>query len=182
MQSPHDVLESQVERASVPVYLSTKSDIVDYAKDNFGANWATRLAELTSGSTDHKSRAYKSARRNFEGGRENTQPRSSKDKAKWVGIGKQLPPIGKKPPKNGYKVTFNGKVKVSSGRRNNRGQLRRDGGWAKANFSVTISGNDAYDMMQSPSFEPVFSEYFTNFDSNPVTEFQMDALHVEGLN
>lgn len=180
-----NMLNAAVDAAMEPVFLSTKADIIDYLKDTYGSKWTGHAAALLSGTTDTKSKAYKHAQRNFQAERLASTPRTAKQKAKWVDFGKKLPPIGKRLPKKGFKVSVNGSLKVSEGRKRTKkgkkgGKMRGDG-WAKASFQVKITGTNAVDFANNPNYGQVFAEYFTNFPSNPVTDFTISSLNVEGL-
>lgn len=163
-----DLAEQIQAQAYEPVYMTTKGQIWDYLLDKHNGDRkaaASEAASVLSGESSGK--AYRYARRNFEGGRENSNPKG-KGAAKWEEMGKKFPPIDRKPPKGGVKVHVQGHVKVSGGRKDKKGKMRGNG-WAKANFTVTLSGTDAY----NPTFDAIFSDYFTNFEENPVTDFDV---------
>lgn len=172
-------LSERVQGVYEPVYMTSRSAVLDYYQDTYGTSWKSHAAAAISGTTDKKSRAYKSASRQFQMNTKTGQERykgekvTSATRAKYEAIGKTLPPIGKRPPKK-IKVTFVGRVKVSEGRKKKNGQQRGDG-WANAKFSVTLQGSDVL----APTFDAVFSDYFVR-DSNPVTDFDVTAIHIEG--
>ncbi len=141
-----DSLTEQIHEASIPNYLQTKGEIVEYYKDTYGANWASQAARDLSGESSGK--AYKNARRNFEGGRESSVPRSAKDKAKWAEFGKRLPPTSYNPPEGGYVVTFAGSILIAGEYCEYR------------SFTRTITGDAAASLAIEASWSPIFDAYF----------------------
>ena len=151
-------------------YLSSKGEIVEYYKETYGSRWESQAArDLAGGQTSGKD--YKNARRNFEGGRAETNPRSSKDKAKWAALGRKLPPAKLIPPKR-VAITFRGSIKVSGGRKDAKGRLRGNG-YAKASFTRTLEGPD----VANPTFEALFAAYWGTEES-PVLDWDVQALSV----
>jgi hypothetical protein len=159
-------------------YMTTKAEVVEYYREQHGVNWTSYAAADLAGTTDRKSLAYKSAIRQFQGGRADREAKTADVKAKFAELGKQLPPTGKKPPTS-VKVTFSGRVKVSEGRRKgqkgDKNRPLRGDGWSRFSTTQTLTGADALD----PSFFALFSEYFTNFDENPVTDYEISGMDIE---
>ena len=163
-------LAERVQQVYGREYLTTKQQIVEWYRETYGQKWESQAAKDLSGQESGKE--YKNARRNFEGGRAETNPKSPKDRAKWAALGRKLPPVGLVPPP-AIKITFRGSVKVSGGRKDKKGKLRGSG-YAKANFTRTLTGTDVL----SPTFEALFAEYWGTEES-PVTDFDVVGLHVE---
>lgn len=180
MASEQERLERAVHNAHTPIFRESKADIIEHYKDTYGRNWTSKIAAAVSGTSDTKSKEYKAAIRQFQAGRDEKAPRQKGILDKFKNLGKSLPPIGKRPPKNGFKVTFQGKVKISEGRKDKKGRQRGDG-WARANFSIDITGNNAIQFAHNPTYGQVFTDYFTNFQDMPVTDFQVYSIVVQPL-
>ncbi len=171
-------LTRQVQAASVPVYMTSKAEIVDFYRTTFGhRDWTHAAAEKLSGSSDVYSKEYRAAIRQFQGGREDKEARKGPIRARFQELGKQLPPKMLKPPPGGYKVSFNGHVKISGGRKKKTGAMRGDG-WAKASFTRQVTGAAAQDLLLNGGFGPVFTTYFDNFPQNPVADYQVGSISV----
>jgi hypothetical protein len=151
LMSREDKLQHAIEGVSRPVYLSNKADIVEYLKDTYGKKWTSVGAELRSGTSDTKSREYKSAQRSFQGGREHSTPRTAADKESWSKIGRQLPSVSRelKPGKDSITITVQGDQK--NGKR---------GGTRPRTIEVTFSGPSAHDFINNPNFPDIWDEYF----------------------
>lgn len=88
---------------------TTKQDTVAYYEQKFGKDGKNRLVADLSGTTDKKSRAWKSAMRNFQA--RNTEKKGQeKPTPKWRKIGENLP---LKAPPCGYHVEGTVYVKYS---------------------------------------------------------------------
>jgi len=160
------------------VYMSTKGEYVEYFRDRYGQNWTPYAAAFFAGTGDKKSLAYKSSIRQFQGGRADRPATTSDVKARFAQLGKQLPPVGKRPPAK-IKITASGRLKVSEGRRKgqkgDRNRPMRGDGWSRFSTSQVLTGSDAI----APTFDAFFTDYFTNFDENPVTDFEITGLDIE---
>lgn len=184
MKMTDEQLAEKVYATFTPQYMTTKGEIWEYLIDKNGGNTKAAASEggrILSGETSGK--AYRNARRNFEA-RNGKMSSLNASTAKWKELGQKLPPTRMKPPKK-VKITFKGRVKVSEGRKGKgkgkdakyNGKQRGDG-WVKAGFSREFTGTD----ILGPSFDALFSEYFTNFQSNPVTDYDVSSLSVEAEN
>lgn len=160
-------LERAVQSASVPVFMSSKADIIEHYKDTYGAkNWTSEIAKALSGTTDKKSKEYKAAIRQFQGGREHKESRKSADK--FRDLGRTLPPIGKRKPRKGYRFHVSGYVLISET-------------WVKVNFSRDITGAAAAKLSVDPSFDEIWQAYFDNFEQHPVEDFDIASITAEAL-
>ena len=158
-------LKNRVEaRTYEPVYMTGKSDIIEYYKDKYGQkNWTQHAATALAGTSDKKSKEYSRAIRQFQGKR---LEQSGKTLApKFASVGKSLPPIGKKPPKNGIKIKFQGHYKISAR-------------WHKTSkpIEVTLRGTDVLD----PTFYGMFDEYLKDVGGGgQVEDYDVSGLQIE---
>ncbi len=142
--SRRDQLDDFVNRNSEPVYLTSKADIIDYYKDKFGEKaWKSELVQSISGSTDKKSKEYRSAIRDFQGDRLEKPGKPGRYEA----IGQQLPPVSRTP--NGSSIT----VTVEGEQANGRGGTRH------RSITATFTGSDAYDFVNNPSFDKIYERF-----------------------
>lgn len=174
-------LNRKVEKAS-EVHMTSKAEIVTYYQDTYGMkSWKQKLIHdlLPFTKQTGKNPAHNLAKRFDPQRLANPELRNKKE---YEALGKTLPSIGTRLPKGGYKVTFSGKVKVSEGRKKSNGKMRGDG-WAKANFTETISGKQASDLFINRDFDPVFDKYWSRIghDQHPVTDFVAYEVRVEPI-
>lgn len=135
-------LISKVHEKSNPVFMKSKSEIIDYYRDTYGKNWTSKAAEKLSGTTDKRSHEYKAAIRQFQGSRINQAgPQLA---PKFESVGKQLPPSSYTPKGNMISVTVSGS------------QADGKGGSRSRSFSTTLTGSDAYAFVNKPSFREFF--------------------------
>lgn len=157
MPTPEEILQAQVRAASVPIYMTSYTEISEYLQEQKGSRgWKGALAQALSGSptrsakgqTEKQFLAYKAARRAIERVESGQHKGFGKQYAgKFAEIGKQLPPIGLKPPPGGYNVWFRMDIKISQA-------------WYTRAKTVRIRGYDAYQFSQNPTDAQITAAYF----------------------
>jgi len=178
MRMTDEQLRERVEAKFENVYMTTKSEVVAYYREQYGSDtskWATQAAKDVYEANPGLYKTVKNARRNFEGERENTpSSKSAKGKSMWANVGKSLPPIGKKPP-SAVTITASGSLILYEPRKDRKGRIRGNG-WAKmSHATVTLTGTDAV----NPTWDVFFDQYFTNFEGNPVHDYDIVGLDVQ---
>jgi len=120
-------------------FMTTKSELVDFYKDTYGAKaWTSHAAMDLAGTSDKKSKEYKSAIRNFQGDRitkGETAPR-------WQTVGQNLPPIRE----SNITLTVTGK----------QGNRTRS-------FTTTLTGPAADAFVDDPDYQDLFDTYVPEF-------------------
>ncbi len=140
---PRDYFSNAVNELSIPV--RTQREFMQHFKDTYGEkNWKREATAYIAGTRDSKSTAYKSAARNFQGGRD-VRPGIGRETAKWRDLGKEFP----RQIRKGDSITihFEGKQK------GNRGKKDRDRSW-----DVTLTGEKAREWVNNPSFDVLWDE------------------------
>lgn len=141
-----EMLQRAVDAKTDPVFLTSKSEIWEYYLDRNKedrSKAASEAARALSGESSGK--AYRNARRNFEGSR--TSPKKG-DTPKWREFGKQLPPVSRSP--KGGEITITVKGKQALGK---RGEPR------DRKITVTLRGPDAYKFANEPDFRDIWDAY-----------------------
>src|SRR6266702_1952676 len=137
-------LQEAVDKKWEPIYATSRGDVIEYFQETYGANWKSHAAAARAGTTDKKSRAYKSASRQFQMDNRTGQERYKGEKltkatrAKYAEIGKTLPPIGKKLTGDRLTLTVTGNQYDKKG--------SRDRQW-----TATFKGANAYAFANDPS-------------------------------
>lgn len=155
----NDKLQREVESASTANYRNTKAQIVDYYQKTYGEKrWIRELALKETGLTSVPKRGtpefktYNTARRPYEGNRLTHEPQTRKAQASqaqhYQQLGKQLPPIDRTPKSETLNITVTGK------------QDNGYGGMRERTIEVTLTGKQAYDFVNNPSFDDIYDEYF----------------------
>ena len=185
MKWSDEMLQQRVQAQTfTPIYATTYDQLKDYYQGVEGQRgWIGALAQALSGSANRSrsNKEYAAARRaveRYEKGQHKSLSKKYSDQFKT--IGRKLPPVGYRPPKK-IKITFQGRVQVSGGRRKKdsrtgryTGALRGDG-WVKASFTRELSGQDVI----NPTFNALFGAYFQpGFEENPVTDFDVASIAV----
>jgi len=136
-----------IAKISTPVHLKDKADIIEHFKDQYGAKrWESEAAMYISGTTDKRSRAYKSARRDFEGDRLGKPGKTGR----YESIGRRLPPIDRVPSSNMAIITVTGKQQNSNGTIRNR------------RINVTLQGQALRDFVHKPEWRYIWDEFGTD--------------------
>lgn len=145
-----DYFTNAVNSVSVSAHISSKKDFIEYYRDTYGEKkWKSQAAMDLSGTTDKKSLAYKSARRNFEGKRLT----EAGDTKKWKEEGRKLPPIRTLTNgKNSITITVKGDQKGNHGRKDR-----------KRTINVTLKGEKAQKFIDNPSWSDIWDEYGFDF-------------------
>ena len=150
-----ETLAGQVRNASLPVYMQTKAEIVQYYQQEQGEghikSWRQaivhELADITGMAPKNLERRFDSGEKGGEN-RLARVPRTAREKAQYAELGRKLPPKDYKAPENGYEVTFTLDIKISAKCGNIRGP-----------YTVYIEGEDAEEFAKDPSFEMVLAYY-----------------------
>lgn len=142
------------DRHLTPVFLKSRSDVVDYFKDTFSGrdkrgneNWKPQAAMAIAGTTDKKSTEYKTAMRQFQFDKRTGQERylgakqTHATQARYEAVGRALPPATYKIP-NELTITVKGM----------QGQRER------AIPTVTLKGVELYQWMKNPDYETIFDK------------------------
>ncbi|SRR6266567_1463571 len=136
-------LKEKVDAANVPIFLTSKADIVEYYRDTRGARWKQDIIHDMMGITGKK---YATIEKRFDKQRLDAPER--KNAGEYKELGEKLPPIGHRPPANGYKVSFTIDFKFSE-----------KCGWIRTK-TITISGPDARSFAEDPDIFTVALTYF----------------------
>lgn len=143
-----DILIQQVNNARVPVYMTTKHEIVEYYRDTYGETgkghgkpWKQAIVHELALITGMKP---KSLEKRFE---KRLDSPEKKNASQYGALGKRLPPKGYKPPRGGYEVTFSGGILIS------RTCVHRS-------FTRRITGTDAVYLTHNPEYATIFNAYF----------------------
>ncbi len=157
------LLIDAVAKKTDPIYLQSRAEIVDYYRDTYtGAKtdskgrttyeWKAKLAEALSGTSDRKSRAYKSASRQFQMDKRTGQERylgkqTAASKERYESVGKSLGPTGRKLKDGQITITMNGTVAGRKGTQRQR------------SVTVTLKGPAAQAFVDDPTYDPLWDEY-----------------------
>lgn len=98
------IMDSRIE-----VYATTKKELVKHYKETYPKNWNKTLSSDLSEMTGKK---IDSIRRRFQPSRINN-PGKGKEIEEYKQLGRKIGPIDIKPPKNGYRVIFQGDILFS---------------------------------------------------------------------
>lgn len=169
-----EMLQRAIIAKTDPVYMQSRSAVIGYYQDTYGAAWKSHAAAAIAGTTDKKSRSYKSASRQFQMNKQTGQERYKSEKMtaatreKYQALGQKLPPIGRKLRDNS--ITFHIKGDQQPGP---RGGLTR-----KREFDVSFSGAAAQDFITSPSFEALWEAYGVNPELFEAGEYALNVTDV----
>jgi hypothetical protein len=154
-------LQAAVALASIPVFMSSKSELMSYYHDHYGKHWKSQIASDLSGTPDKKSRAYQSAIRNFQGDR---LAKEGRDKTRWQALGEKLPPMSLKPKDNQITITIQG---------TQQGRNRI--------IKVTLSGPQAYAFVNHPNYSDVYEAYGVDGDLFEDGEYAIEVSSVSAV-
>jgi len=158
--SDYAKLQEQIDNA----YLSSRGDVLEHYRDEYGTDWKSHAAADLAGTSDKSSRAYKSAMRQFQMDKRTGQERykgervSAATKEKYKALGKTLPPKGKTAT-----VTFSGYVYYSR----------------KAypkNFTRDLDEEQTQQLLEG-NFWPVFEAYEINMGD--IEGIEVDSIDVQ---
>ncbi len=130
--------------SSTPVYMAEKAEILDYYHDMYSDEWKRHLVDELYQLTGVK---RSSLMRRFQGDRTMRRPRTAKARAEYAQLGQHLPPLRYDPPSGGYQIDFAGYVQISEE-------------CDDRDFSAVVSGTQAYQLANAPSFGGVMGLYF----------------------
>lgn len=147
--TPEENLTRQVEAASHPAYLKSKSEIVEYYRDTYGKGWKQKIVHDLSDITGLKP---KNLERRFDPSRLNVVPRTAKAKAEYEALGKTLGVQHYEPPPGGYTVFFDMLIRISKD-------------CYPRSKTMHVTGADAYLLANDPSFASLFLIYFGDQDT-----------------
>lgn len=150
-----DVFRRAVDQVSRPI--ASKNDFIEHFRQQYGEKeWKRQATIYIAGTSNAKSKEYKSAARNFQA--RNTQAgrgaQSDKATAKWKGLGQGLPRIM---TKKEFTLTIQAKQHDSRG-----GGKTRD-----RTIKVEFAGQAAKDFVNHPTWPKVWHQYGFSF---PVAE------------
>lgn len=168
MANRDDLLRQAVEEKTVPVFMTSKSEIVEYYQDTYGRNWRVKYTDdviaLRGLPNDRKTRNTIS--RQVQGERAWKAPRTAAIRKQWEQLGRVLPPIGRK--LEGESIT----IRVLGWQGNGRGgQRHRD-------ISVTLTGNRAKQFVLNPTFYDLWDAYGVEPDSFEDGDYSVDVYAV----
>lgn len=149
-------LQHAIDKASVPQFLSTKSEIVSYYQDKYtgrgAAGWKQHLVKDLAAITGLKE---KNLERRFDPSRLNKPAgKAAKDYAQ---LGKDIGPVGKRPPGKGYQIYWVVGLHISKSKNEVRSQTQQ------------VSGPDAYAFANGGAgWKPLLDSYFNGAKNNPV--------------
>jgi len=131
--------------ASNPGYtLTTKAEVIDLYKDKYGIKtWNSHLASDIAGTSDKKSKAYKSAIRNFQGDRLDKAGKG----VKWAEIGSKLSAPLRTPKSETLTITIKGT------------QLTSRKTFRDRQITVTLKGDAAKNFVNNPTYADIYEEY-----------------------
>lgn len=131
-------LVGKVHEKATPVFLTSKSDIAEHYREQYGSKkWTSEAAKALSGTSDKNSKEYKAAIRQFQGSR--LQQAGKILAPRFEQVGQHLPPSGYIPKDNQITVTVTGN------------QADGKGGSRERSFTVKLTGSDAHDFVNKPT-------------------------------
>ncbi|SRR5260221_385741 len=141
----YDALSQAAHDKSSPMYMKSYGELKDYYQDKYGnRGWMGALAQAIAGSDARSGKEYLAARRAVERREAGTHQGFGKEyTAKVPEVGKQLPPTHYEA--KGGQVSF-----TIRGEQQGRGE--RD-------IKVTLRGDAAYDFVNNPSYDKLWSAY-----------------------
>ena len=141
----NDVQASVIEQthaSSTPVYLETKSDLVQYYQMKYPARWQSQLTEDLAPIANAKAT---SLARRFQPKRID-QASSNAAQEQYRQLGQQIGAVEWIPPENGYEITYVGEIAISED-------------CYPRSFTIYIDGLEAYAFANSPDIMTALSKY-----------------------
>lgn len=140
-----DRLQRKIDKISTVRYLSTKAEIIDYYRDNHpkGKTWKQAITGALSEITGLKP---KNLEKRFDPQRLNNVEKKNADQYKE--LGQKIGPIERIPPSEGIEIYFYLDLKISD----ECGNFRE--------FTVQLTGPDAYDVANGGGFTKLMQLYF----------------------
>src|SRR5256885_1080111 len=111
--SADDDFLAQIRAAAVPVYRSTKFEIIDYYQGEYADAWKGHLVEALQEVESLQGAKRANLMRRFQGGREFSPKVTAKAREEYRQLGLKLEPARYEAPPNGFQVTFVGDIKIS---------------------------------------------------------------------
>lgn len=142
-------LQQEAENASIPNYMKTKLDAVEYYKDTYGEkNWRSHMTRdiLHSLGLPETKKNLNTYGRDIQAGREYTASRRADIQARYEKLGQQLPPVDRTPKKSELTITIDFQE-------NSRGRTK------DRSKTITMSGMAAYDFVNNPDYDMIWDEY-----------------------
>jgi hypothetical protein len=166
MPNDNNLFRAAIERQTTPTYVRSKADIIEHYRDTYGEkDWKSHLASDLAGTTDKKSKEYKSAIRHFQGDRlEKAAGRSAAPR--FEAVGKQLPPVSVTPKDGTLTFTVGGSQSDPYGGHRNR----------TINHSMT--GTTAYDFANNPNWQDFWEDYDVDADMMEDGEYEFSVGYV----
>ena len=168
-----EMLQAAIERKTDPIFMQSRSAVISYYQDAYGAAWKSHAAAAIAGTTDKKSRAYKSASRQFQMDKRTGQERYKSErvtpatKEKYQALGQELPPIGRSLRKNSITLTVKGDQKAG-----------KRGGTRERTITVTFSGSEGQDFITSPTFRAIWRAYGVDEELFEEGDYAIDVSSV----
>lgn len=147
--TPQERLDAAIGDAT-NVYMSTKSEIVDYFRTEHPKNWRE---EFTNAMQAITGQSRNTVSRQVQGNRADKAPKQKAVIENYKKLGSELPPKGRKLPPGGITVKVKGKFNPSPKRKAKGGQER------EREIDVTFTGSAGEMFINDPSLEAFFEEY-----------------------
>lgn len=161
MANDNNLFREAIERQTVPTYLSRKADIIEHYRDTYGEKtWKSHLAQDMSGSTDKRSKEYRSAMRHFQGDR---LAKEGRDKSRWEALGQTLPSTGRVPTNGTLTFTVTGT------------QHDPYGGLRDRTITWTMKGASAFDFANNPNWIDFWDDYDVDPDLMEEGDYEMEV-------
>jgi hypothetical protein len=133
--------------------MSTKSELIDYYKDKYGAKeWTSHIARDLHGTVKNKKGedvSISNIQRRFQGGRELKEAKQSRAKQDFANLGEKLPRQLK-----GDSITVTVKGHQGGGPKNKP---------RERTIKVTLQGDKAREWVNNPNLQDLWDEYDYDF-------------------
>jgi hypothetical protein len=155
-----DMLQNFVD--SKKEHLSSKQEIIAHFRAEHGDKYRPYAAAAIAGTSDKKSREYRSAIRDFQGKREGQAGKPGRYEA----IGQKLPPVFKSD-----KITVT--VKGTQARDKGDG-----GGTRSKSITATFEGQKAKDFVANPNYDEIYDDYEVDPDTFNDGDYELEVNSV----
>lgn len=147
-------LQREVEAASTPNYLKSKSDIVGYYRDTYGKDWRKQYTADTikAEGLQNTAKVRNTISRRVQGDRADRPARTNEMRKDFEKLGQQLPPTSRTPKQDTLTITLNFQE-------NSRGRTK------DRTMTVTMSGTNAYDFVNNPDYDDIWDAWDMDADT-----------------